>query len=191
MRLPRIVVALGVTSALALASCGGGSSGSASGVPASQWTANLCKTALDYTKNIKSAETQETSALQNVSSVSQAKSQVVGLLQSGVDQTQSAIDRVQTVGPPAVDNGAKIQAQVDRAFHQAKVVLQQALDQMQSAPTSDPAAFSTTASSIGAAVTTGFTQVQNAFGAIDQLDTSGALTKAGAQNPTCQALTHQ
>ena len=192
MRLPRTLAVIAMTSAIVLTSCGGGSTSSASGVPASQWTANLCTTALNYSNAVKASESREIGPLlRNATSVGQAKAVLVKFLQSSVHLTDSAISNVQAKGAPAVDNGASIQTRVVKAFQSARSVLQRALAEVQNASTANPQAFSAAATTIGTAITSGFAQVQSAFVSIGQLDTSGELAKAGKANSTCRALSRQ
>ena len=188
MNTPRTLVAIGVTSAIALASCGGSSSSSAGGVPAATWAGKFCTVTLKYSDAVKAAETNQVAALQDVTSVSQGKVKLLGLLQSAVNSTVSAISQMQAAGVPNVSNGDQIQAQAVKAFQSAKTVFQHALAQVQSASTANAQAFAALAGNVGTEISTGFTQVQTSFLAIDQLDTSGQLAKAGETVASCKAL---
>lgn len=165
--------------AVAIAGCGGGSSG----VSAASYVKSLC-TALGTWKNeIQSAGLALQSSGAGTASPAVAKRDYQRFVSALLSATQHATNTLRSAGTPAVTRGTQIAGGLTRAFDRAGTELSRANTQAAAIPTRNTSVFQ-----IGAATVTA--QIKAALQGIATVTPgqSAQLRTAATKSPACQAL---
>jgi hypothetical protein len=174
------ILAATALSTVAVAGCGGGSSGGT--VSAASYVKSVCSAVGPFEKDIQA----KSSALDlsTIKSASQGKQALESFLNSATSDTKKAVDQLKSAGTPDVNNGKKIAEAIINAFSNLSDALNKAASQAQSLPTSSPTAFRDAAQALG-------TSVRNSMGSIGSGLTglrNQDLEKAASKEPACQTI---
>ena len=199
MRSIRALVAIGMATAV-LTACSSSSSSSSStaagastsstpsstaaAADAATYMNSLCTTVSTWQQAIKDENTSLQSAVQSAASPQDAKDALETFLTAVVGDTQTMVDEVQALGAPAVDGGDTASAAVVTALTNIQTLFQDALDQVKSLDTSNPAAMAGALTSLATDLQQGG---QDAAAALSNID-SQSLKDAAATAPACQSL---
>ena len=188
-RIPlRAAIAVGVVGLVT--AVGGAALGSVSAAaqPSPQsWVHQLCTAASSWEQSIQTAESNLSSQAGSASSVTEAKSLLVGFLQGAVNDTKQLVQETGQIGTPNVKRGPAVAAYFRSGFVKVQKLFNNALADAKGLPT-DSAGFNSGATAIGnrlhseaAALSKQFTSLRGKF-------KIPSITAALNSDPTCQAL---
>jgi hypothetical protein len=182
-----VVLATGVVAA----ACGGGgssSSGSSSSttqasLTADQWANQVCGSIGTWEKSLTTAPPDVT----NTASPEEAKTTLTNYLSNVVGATNTMVSGLQAAGSPAVSNGPAISQGFLAAFQALQGTFVQAQTQINSLPTTDPAAFSAGAKAVGTTLQTASSQAKTNLDNFGQKYSSGQLDTAFNNAANCKS----
>jgi hypothetical protein len=156
-----------------------------------KWVSVFCSSVVSWERSVKS----DTAKFENVvlgleapdRNLKKARRLMVGFLAGIVAETETMVDEVSTVGPPAIRNGAKLQAGVIDGFTQLIAVFRSAKRSAQTLPTSNAASFARQAKALGNRIQSGTNRIGTAFTALGKYSTP-TLDAAAKKDPDCQKL---
>jgi hypothetical protein len=172
-------MAIVATAAVALAACGGSSSGS---VSAASYVKSVCSAATNWRNAIQAAGAKLQSGVTSTS-LSQAKTQYVGFVTALVQATASAESELKAAGTPSVSNGPKISNSLVQIFSNAKTRLTQAAAQAAVLPTSSATAFKNSANQVVLGIRGSLAGMSSVTP-----EKNAQLHAAATKDPTCQGL---
>jgi hypothetical protein len=184
--------AAATASLLLVLALGGLAAGADRSAPPRKWVANLCGSLVTWERTVETEFTRlktTIAKLKRSGSVrpAAAKAELVRFLGRIVHSTNRLLGKLQAVGPPAVENGGKLQAalldglaEVNKAFENGKKAAQ-------ALPTGSRRAFGRAAQRLAAAVAAGVNQSTGALSALSRYDTK-ALDHAFKTTPACSKL---
>ncbi len=157
-----------------------------------KWVSTFCGSVLTWENAVKSnaAKLDKTVAALKGSGKSNLpvlKSQLTGFLSSLVKSTNTMVGTLNSVGPPDVKNGSKIQQVVIGAFQQVAKGFNAAKASAQSLPTNSKQKFVKGASAIETTIQVTSSRGQSALSALNRYPTK-ALDEAAAKDPSCLKL---
>jgi hypothetical protein len=179
MRTNAKLAALLATTLVAVAACGGSSS---SGVTPTAYVSSVCTAATNWRNAIQSAGAKLSTGI-NTRSLTKAKTEYVGFVNSLVTATGQAENQLKSAGTPSVSNGKQIANSLVRIFDTARGTLQQAATQATALPTSSAKAFEAAASRV-------VTSIRGSLAGMSSVtpEKNAELHAAAAKDKTCQSL---
>jgi hypothetical protein len=168
-----------VAVAATLAACGGSSS---SGVSAGSYVKSICQAIGPFEKDVQTRS--RALDLSTLTSATQGKKALQDFLTAIVADTDQAVNKLKSGGTPNVNNGQKISGAIVSAFTEVKTALSHAQTQAGSLPTTNPAAFKTSAQSLGNGIRT---SMSNIGASLTNLK-SPELEAAAKKEPSCSSL---
>jgi type IV pilus biogenesis protein CpaD/CtpE len=181
------LAALVVVAALAASGCGGGGS-SAVGTPPDQYAAGVCGAISDWQKELQSSISTMSSKLSASSTPDEVKGKLVEFMEAATKSTESMLSKVKAAGPPAIDDGAKLQSDLEAGLTKAKNAFAQARDKAKALPTDDPAAFQREATALGTTLTEQGSAIEATFKGLSTKYDSKDLNQAFDEEPACKSL---
>jgi hypothetical protein len=165
-----------------LASCGGGGSEK---VDPKTYVHDVCGAFLDWVNNVKQGSTQ----LQQLSAVGTSPADAKAALEKYIDrlvqETQTAVAKLQDAGVPDVPNGDSVRSGFVEAFQQVRDAFSQARDSISDLSTTSPAAFKAATEDLGSTLQTSLQGVGNSLNKIGE---EPELVKASNADANCQQL---
>jgi hypothetical protein len=180
------IAGLAVAAALAASACGGGSS--AGGAPPKQYAADVCGAISGWQKELQTSASSMGSKLGASSTPADVKAKLVEFMDTAVSATDTMVSKVKDAGPPAVDDGAKLQRELENALAKARTAFAQARDKAKSLPTDDQAAFQREATALGTTLNEQGSAISTTFNEIDTKYNSKELNQAFDKEPACKSL---
>ncbi len=179
MRFGSVPSALAAVLVLALcAGCGGSSDSSK--VSASTYVSTVCSAISPLEKDVAT----RSSALNNSAApnATQAKKTLRGFLTAIEQDSDHALNRIQSAGTPDISNGKAVAGTIVKAFTQLRDAMRVAITRSNLLPTDSPTSFKTAAQALGASVR----------GSLGKIDSSGLsnpdLEQAAAKQAACRSL---
>jgi hypothetical protein len=180
IRLPILALAVG----LAATGCGGG--GEPEGVPPSEWAASVCGALEAWQTSLEQGARDLTRDVLQAQDPEQSKEQIGDFLDEVISETDTAIGAVDGAGTPAVDRGEEVAADFKAGLEQIKAAFVDAGEQIEEAPTDDPAAFQQQLGAIGQQLQTQGQSIGDTLGRIDEKYDADELSKAFDENEQCR-----
>ena len=112
------------------------------------------------------------------------KSALSAYLTAAVQDTQTLVTQIQAMGPPDVDGGSDVHAQVVAALNSVSTLFQNALTSVQGLDTTNPAQMATALQGLATTLQQGSKDISDAFGSIQ----TGEFATAAQNIPACQSL---
>jgi hypothetical protein len=131
------VVAAGLVCACMLGlalGCGEGEPEKPTGVTAGTWAANFCRALTDGTRERAQAGVKYLGRFHTVRDPRSARASLVTYTQILVRKTDATLAQMRRVGPPAIEDGAAVQADVERAFLAMRAAMARALADARALP---------------------------------------------------------
>jgi hypothetical protein len=182
IRLP--ILALAVTLGLAAAGCGGGDE--PEGVPPSEWAASVCGALATWQTTLEQGARDLTRDVLQAQDPEQSKEQIGAFLDEVIAETDTVIGAVDEAGAPAVDQGEQVAADFKAGLEQIRSAFAGAGEQIEEAPTDDPAAFQQQLGAIGQQLQTQGQSIGDTLGRIDEKYDSDELGEAFDENEQCR-----
>jgi hypothetical protein len=173
--------------ALAASGCGGGGDG-AEGTPPDQYAAAVCGAITSWQNELQENVSAMSSKLSASSTPEEVKTQLVAFMETATASTDQMLAKVKAAGPPAVEDGAALQRDLQAGLDDAKTAFEQARDRAKSLPTGDQAAFQREAQALGTTLNEQGTAIGQAFTSLSTKYDSNELNAAFDKDPACKSL---
>jgi hypothetical protein len=168
-------------------------SASNSEIPAKAWSTNFCSSfgswyAFVVPRTQAFGKKIDAWKANGQGTISKIRRAFIGYLQDSSASTDRMVQKVKAAGPPAVPNGAAIQAHLNVALAHIASVFDNALTQARKLPTRNSLLFLDKMLAIRQQVETGFTKMNNPLAGVAP---SPAIQAAARASPACQKLAKQ
>ena len=182
--MPRVrLAALAVGLAVALSACGGGSDGAES-VDPTEWATDVCTAMSGYVESVEARAAGFEQAASGLSSIADAKAQVVQFFEDVVADTDVMLAAVDAAGTPSGDQGEEIRAALRSNLEPMREILSDSVAEAEELPTDNLADFTSQVEELTASVGEGFDEIGAAFDALDEFEG----TFEGEEPEACQEL---
>ena len=166
---------------LVTGACSGGGGGDT--VSATEYATGVCGAVAGWVDDIQ-ALNEDLQASLDPSDFEALKDAMVGFLDDVVTATDSAIDEVETVGVPDVEDGEAAAEAVLTALRDSRAIFEDARDRVEGLSTADPAAFGEELQTLGTDLQTSMSEIG---GELDQF-ASPELDEAAQDVPECDEV---
>jgi hypothetical protein len=184
-RLLAFLLAAGVL-AFAAAGCGGGDDSGSSGTDPDTWAADVCGALTTWGDDVKSKSQALSSDLQSSGDLKGVKDKLVAFLDDVQASTQEMVDDVKAAGPPAAEDGTRVQEDLESGLTEARDALNHAADTAGELDTSNPSAFLKGVQNLAQQVQDELTATAQHFKSLES--TAGDLDEAIKDEPACEPL---
>jgi hypothetical protein len=172
--------------AFAAAGCGGGDDSGSSGTDPDTWAADVCGALNTWGDDVKSKSQALSSDLQSSGDLKGVKDKLVAFLDDVQASTQEMVDDVKAAGPPAAEDGTRVQEDLEAGLTEARDALNHAADTAGELDTSNPSAFLKGVQSLAQQVQDELTATAQHFKSLES--TAGDLDEAIKDEPACEPL---
>lgn len=179
------IAALALVATLAASACGGGD-GSAGASP-DEYAADVCNAISAWQKDLQASANRMNAAIGSSPTPAAVKAQFVKFMDSAIAATNRMLGKVKAAGPPAVDDGEKLQRDVENALAKAEQAFTRSRDKAKTLPTEDPSAFRREAQALGTTLSREGTAIQNTFDGLADKYESKELDEAFDKQQGCKA----
>jgi hypothetical protein len=127
-----------------LAGCGGEAAQApltGEAADAEEWLESICAAAVEWRHELDSANEELQRGLQEADTPATVQAELLGFLRASESETAALVRHVDGSEPPPIEKGEAIQRAVRTGFEDAREIFGNAADEVESIPTSDPAAF--------------------------------------------------
>jgi hypothetical protein len=180
--------ALAAAAAFAAAGCGGGDGGASGGADPEQYAADVCGAIANWQKELQSGATSMQSKLGAASSPADVKTQLVAFMETATNATDDMVAKVKEAGPPDVEDGEALQADLEQGLAAAQTAFAAARDDAKNLPTDNPAAFQAEAQKLGSTLSEEGTKIGQTFNGLSTKYDSQDLNQAFDKEPACKSL---
>lgn len=178
----------GLVTAAALVASGCGGGDEAAGAPPDQYAADVCGAISSWQKELQANVSTMSSKLSASSTPEEVKTQLVAFMETATKSTDEMLAKVKGAGPPAVEDGAALQRDLEAGLADAQTAFAQARDKAKSLPTDDQAAFQREASALGTTLNEQGTAIGQTFNGLSTKYDSKELNQAFDKDPACKSL---
>ena len=179
-----------VAAAFAVAGCGGGDDGASGGDGADpeQYAADVCGAIGSWQKELQSGATSMQSKLGAASSPADVKTELVAFMETAAKATDNMLAKVKEAGPPDVENGEALQADLEKGLTAAQTAFAAARDDAKALPTDNPATFQAEAQKLGSTLNEEGAKIGQTFNGLSTKYDSKDLNQAFDKEPACKSL---
>jgi hypothetical protein len=181
-------VALFAAAAFAVAGCGGGDDDASGGADPEQYAADVCGAIGNWQKELQSGATSMQSKLGAASSPADVKTELVAFMETAAKATDTMLAKVKDAGPPDVENGEALQADLEKGLTAAQTAFAAARDDAKALPTDNPATFQAQAQKLGSTLSEEGAKIGQTFNGLSTKYDSDDLNQAFDKEPACKSL---
>jgi hypothetical protein len=181
------IALLALLAALAAAGCGGGGD-SASGADPDTYAHDVCGAIQTWQQSLTTGANNMSKDLGAGSTPAQVKGKLVDFMGAAVAATDKMVADVKAAGPPAVDDGEKLQADLEAGLQKADDAFKDAKASAEKLDTSSAASFQQGATDLQQTLQTQGTAIQTTFEGLDTKYNSKDLNEAFDKEPACKSL---
>jgi len=157
-------------------------------VPPGTWAPKFCAAVDRYESTISEQTDAMSAALDSVTDLKTARTEIVSFLGSMFDAAKTAKQQVSKAGTPSVPNGQKIASAFAAGLAASAKVFSDAKSQAARISTASTTAFKTDGKQVGEDLQDAGERLEKSFSTIGKLDTGNKLEQAVKAAPECAFL---